>query len=181
MQSTAPHTLLRRWLLLGLLPCLLLGSTPQVVRAEGFEVGGDTKFNRNNGPKNEPHRFLSTSEWAIQRDNRDDAPQVSGKVSLSCYADDKDDFLLDLDGLKPATRYTVWLVSSLRAGAERAGIGPEPFAATTNDKGHLHLGAPLTKCPLAAYRWIEVREHADGKVTNLDNSVRVARARMIGE
>ena len=148
--------------------------------SDGFSVDG-MRNGTSNSDQSARHVNQSYSDWAVQVERHDGAPQLTGKASVSCFADDKDDFTLDIDGLKPKAMYSVWLVTSMRPSAERAGVGPEPFTTLADAKGHLHVGAPLTSCPLVHYKWVEVREHPDSNPANLEASVRVARVRMIGE
>lgn len=161
------------------LAALLLFGSP-AAWSDGFSVDG-MRNGTSSSDQSARHVSQSYSDWAVQSDLPEGAPQLKGKVSVSCFADDKDDFTLDIDGLKPKAMYSVWLVTSMRSSADRAGVGPEPFTALADAKGHLHLGAPLKSCPLVRYKWVEVREHADSNPANLDASVRVARVRMIGE
>lgn len=172
-----------------LLICLMLLLTafaplgPAWAEEEGEEEeSGGRMFIKppvNAKPEKEHHDGITTSVWTLVAE--DEADKAKGKARVACYSDDKDSFRLDVTGLRPKSVYTVWFTTSSKAGAERAGVGNEPFSFKTGGGGTVLYQAPLTSCPLARFKWVEIRLHPDGDPKNVDNSIRVLKARMIME
>ncbi|MBM3460666.1 MAG: hypothetical protein FJX76_01035 [Armatimonadetes bacterium] len=139
--------------------------------ADGVEFGPTNKQE-----KKEHHDFVNSNVWEIVAEP--DAPKLKGKLKLSCFSDDKDEFRLELSGLEPGKVYTVWLTSSLKPTAERAGAGPKHDFKAGGGGGVL-FQAPLTTCPLTAFKWVELRVHPDANATRFEDSVRVGKIRLL--
>lgn len=127
-------------------------------------------------PPQEHHESIADSVWKLEPP--EEGSKARGTVRLECYSDDKDAFRMDVQGLDPKKVYTVWFVSSLKDGADRAGIGKEPFKFKSTGGGKALYQAPLSTCPLISWKWVEIREHPDGDPTHIEQSVRVLKARM---
>lgn len=167
--------------LLALLVAALLCS-PAIAQdgdGEGHGSGVFIKKPYNDKPPQEHHDGLATNQWKLVPD--DETSKAKGKVELGCYSDDKDYFKLDAQGLDPHSVYTVWFSSGLKEGADRAGVGKEPFSFKTGGGGSVLYQAPLKTCPLIKYRWIIVLKHPDGNPAKTAGAVRVLKARMVSE
>lgn len=154
-----------------------------VLAQDEDEEEGPKPFIKNPANAREPkehHDVVNTSVWTFQPEDESDT-KLKGTARVTCFSDDKDQFRLDVNGLKPKSVYTVWFVSSLRKGSERAGIGNEPYSFKTGGGGSKIYQAPLTTCPLIKFKWVEIRIHPDGDPKNVESSFRVLKARMIAE
>lgn len=150
---------------------------PRVARADdGLQLNGLGM------PKKEEkvhHDFVNTNAWEIHGDAA--SSSITGKLVVSCFTDDLDEFKMSLKGLKPNAVYTVWLATSLKETAGRAGVGAPPFKIKTGGGDSVSYQVPLHTCPLTEYRWLEIRYHPDGDPTHLDNSERVVKLRLLAQ
>lgn len=130
-------------------------------------------------PMKPKHNFLNTSTWEVA--SEPGGRPVRGKLTVTCYADDKDEIKLSMSGLAPNAVHTVWLATSLKETAVRGGVGTAPYQYKSTGGGNLGLVCLLEKCPLTEWKWLEVRMHPDGDPTHIQESVRVARVRLLAE
>lgn len=156
--------------LMVLLPCLaLLVLTMRAV--ESAPVLGK--------PIKPRHDFVTTTTWTVEPESGQ--PTIRGRVSVACFADDRDEFKIELQGLKPNAVYSVWLSTSLKDTAVRGGIGKAPYTRKSTGGGSMTVECPLEKCPLTEWKWLEVRYHADGDASHVQQSTRVAKVRLLAQ
>lgn len=146
--------------------------------AVGAEEGGSYNpdpFNRHK-KEDKDHNYVNTQQWGVEAV----VEGVTGTVKMVCYTDDKDEFKMELKGLKPKSVYTVWFTTSLKETAMRAGLGEAPHSFKVGGGSEKTYQVPLSVCPLKDYKWLEVRLHPDGDPTNLAGSERVLKVRLRG-
>lgn len=161
---------------------LLVVISAGVARADGDGDETDHGFIKtpyNARPPVEHHDHITVSKFNLVAEK--EGAKARGTAQLDCYSDDKDGLRVDIQGLDPHNVYTVWFTSSLKADAERAGIGAEPYTFRPTGRGNVLYQSPLTSCPLGRWRWLEIREHASGNPKDIEHSVRVLKARLISE
>ena len=125
------------------------------------------------------HDFVTTTSWKIEPEPG--GPPIRGRLTISCYADDRDEFKLELAGLTPRSVHTVWFATSLKETAVRGGVGKPPYQNKSTGGGNLGLQCLVEKCPLSEWKWLEVRLHPDGDPTHMDGSVRVVKVRLLAQ
>lgn len=149
-----------------------------ILSAAAWADGGFINSPYNKKPEKE-HTFVNTSEWDLE--SVLEGVDVKARLKLTCYDDDRDELRIDFSGLQPNSVYTVWLVTSMKDTAMRAGLGDAPHSFKTAGGGGKLFQVPMKICPLVEYKWLEVRLHPDGDPTHMDSSVRVAKVRLLAQ
>jgi hypothetical protein len=151
------------------------------------QAGWAQAYDPNTGdPPPGQHTQVTYNKWKLQA--TPDGGKLQGTVRLDCYSDEYDQVFLKVKGLQPHAKYTVWLVNTEKGEAiERAGVarhwtGDEAseFFFVSEEDGQGFYNGWLTRCPLGKWKYLEVRYHPNGNVKDLDRSVVVAHARMLG-
>lgn len=84
------------------------------------------------------------------------SPKASGTIQLS-----KDRLKIDVQGLKPASVYTVWLVN-MKPKKEQAGAGKAPYMFKTDSAGKGSYDSSLSESPFGRWSTIMVVLHPSG-------------------
>jgi hypothetical protein len=168
-----------RTLLLALTLAAAFALAAHAQDGDGGGGGGFIKTPYNTRPEVEHHDGITVNVWDLSPPENDS--KAHAKVTVHCYSDDKDNFRLDAHDLDPHSVYSVWFTTSLKEGADRAGVGTAPYSFKTGGGGGVLYQTPLKTCPLIKYKWVVILKHPDGDPRHLDNAVRFLEGRMIQE
>jgi len=92
-----------------------------------------------------------------------DSPKASGTVELG-----KDRLKIDVEGLKPDSVYTVWLVN-MKPKKEQAGAGKSPYMLKTDSAGKGSYDSSLSESPVGKWSTIMVVRHPSGDPMDMKN------------